>query len=150
MYYNLHFPPKPNLFIAYNLINPHYFISTPKFNGTTIHTNEHSVDRPFDTNMRDSATQEVPSPWVLSEQLSAHIKKCVMFAGKVQNVDSNFVMLDAGDNSRPVKVQRAVPSMVQLEPGMTILIRGFVNDDLSISETASFPPTVLSDNFGTS
>lgn len=100
--------------------------------------------------MRQSSTQEPPSPWVTSDQLSAHMKKCVMFAGKVQSVSNTAMTLDGGDGGRPVTVQRAVPTTVQIDQGMTILVRGFVNDDLSISESATFAPTVLSDDFGTS
>ncbi len=98
--------------------------------------------------MRMDSAPEVPSPLVTSELLSAHVKKSVMFAGKVVSAMQNKLLLDGGDGGRQVAVSRAVPPTVQIDPGMTVLVRGFVNEDLSIAESTSFPATILGDNFG--
>lgn len=95
------------------------------------------------------SASEVPSPLVTAGQLSMHLHKTVMFAGKVVAVDASSLSVNGGDGSSNVAVVRAVPSQVQIEPGMHVLVRGSVNDNLSISESRNFPTTVLSDNFGT-
>lgn len=58
------------------------------------------------------------------------------------------MQLDGGSGGRQVQVQRAQPVLVHIDESSIVLVRGYVNDDLSISEVAGYAPTVLSDNFG--
>lgn len=43
---------------------------------------------------------------------------------------------------------RCKPSQVMVQIGMNLLVRGFVNQDLTVAESKRFPPTDLGDNFG--
>lgn len=90
-----------------------------------------------------------PSPFVTASQLNSFLLKSVIVAGKVINASDSMLMLDGGSGGK-ISVVRSRPSMVMVQPGMDVMIRGTVNQDLSIAESASFPTTDLGDNFGSS
>ncbi len=85
---------------------------------------------------------------ITTEQLQASVKKSVMFIGKVVSSTNSMLELDGGSGGPQVRVQRAQPALTHVDESSTVLVRGYVNDDLSISEAAGYAPTVLSDNFG--
>lgn len=98
--------------------------------------------------MRMESGQTTTAELVTTEQLRASVKKCVTFIGKVVSSTNNVLVLDGGSGGQQVQVQRAQPVLMHVDESSTVLVRGFVNDDLSISEVAGYAPTVLSDNFG--
>lgn len=90
----------------------------------------------------------VPAPLITADLLLDHVKRSVMFIGKVTGISGNILTLDGCNSADPVKVTcRQPPTMLQIEPDMKLLVRGFVNDDGSISECDSYSPTILGDNF---
>jgi len=91
----------------------------------------------------------VPAPLITADLLVDHVKRSVMFIGKVTAISGNILTLDGCfANAAPVKVTcRQPPTMLQIAPDMILLVRGFVNDDGSISECDGYSPTILGDNF---
>lgn len=92
-------------------------------------------------------TAETPSPFVTSKQLNAFLLKSVIVAGKVLTSDDSTLTLDGGDGGK-LSIVRASPSLVMVEPGMNVMVRGLVNQNLSIAESSTFPTTDLGDKFG--
>lgn len=90
---------------------------------------------------------EVPSPFVTAKQLNSFLHKPVIVAGKVENVNEATLTIDGGDQGK-VSVVRSKPAQAMIEPGMNVLIRGFVNQDLTVAESKNFPATDLGENFG--
>lgn len=71
-----------------------------------------------------------------------------MFIGVVRGTSNRNVQLDGKSHPALVNVQcRKDVSISNFRWGMKILIRGMVNSDLSISECADFPLTILGENF---
>lgn len=91
---------------------------------------------------------EVPAPFITAKQLNSYILKPVMVAGKVLTVNDSTFVLDGGDQGK-VSVLRCKPSPIMVQPGMNLLVRGFVNQDLSVAESKNFPASDLGDKFGT-
>lgn len=90
----------------------------------------------------------VPAPLVTADLLQEHVKRSVMFIGKVTDITGNVLTLDGCNSTDVVKVTcRQPPTMLQIERDMKLLVRGFVNDDGSISECDGYFPTILGDNF---
>lgn len=90
---------------------------------------------------------EVPSPFITAKQLNSFLHKPVIVAGKVVSVNESTMTLDGGDPGK-VNVVRSKPSQAMIEPGMNIMVRGFVNQDLTIAESKNFPATDLGESFG--
>lgn len=131
----LDFPRK--LVVPTDATGPHRVRAGRRFTETTI------------VAMRmESEPVEVPAPLVTAGIIANYVKKPVMFAGKVVSSTPNSVVLDGGDGGRQVTVARAMPPLVNIDQGMTIMVRGFVNEDNSIAESTTFPATILGDNFG--
>lgn len=91
---------------------------------------------------------EVPSPFITARQLNSFLHKPVIVAGKVENVNEATLTLDGGDQGK-VNVVRSKPAQAMIEPGMNVMIRGFVNQNLTVAESKNFPATDLGENFGT-
>lgn len=92
-------------------------------------------------------TPETPCPFVTSNQLSSFVDKPVVVAGKIASVTDRTMTLDGGDGSK-ITINRSQPVLFPVEPGIAILVRGFVSSDSSIVESKEFPPTPLGDKFG--
>lgn len=87
------------------------------------------------------------SPFVTAKHLNSHIQKTVVVAGKVATLNDNILTLNGGD-AGSITVARNRPFQVMIELGMNLMVRGVVNPDLSIAESATFPPTDLGEKFG--
>lgn len=94
-------------------------------------------------------TNELPSPFITAKQLNAYLHKSVTVAGRAVSVTDSTLILDGGDQGK-VTVARAQPSQVMIEQGMNMMVRGFVNQDLSVAESKNFPASDLGEKFGTS
>lgn len=90
---------------------------------------------------------ETSSPFVTASQLKSLVNKSVVVAGKVLSVSNGNVTLDSGDGGN-ITVKRSQPSVVSVDPNTTVLVRGVVNADFTLSESTAFPLTVLGDKFG--
>lgn len=90
---------------------------------------------------------ETPSPFITAKQLNSFLLKPVVVAGKVSAVSDATMTLDGGDAGR-VTVVRSRPSKIMIETGMNVMVRGFVNQDLTVAESKTFSATDLGENFG--
>lgn len=101
-----------------------------------------------DTVMAMDNTAESPAQFVTSKQLGAHMHKPVFVAGRVTAASDTSLTLQGFQGEQPITVARASPALVDIETGMTVMIRGFVNQDLSIAESRIHPACDLGDKFG--
>lgn len=90
---------------------------------------------------------ETPSPFITAKQLNSFLHKPVIVAGKVSAVSESTMILDGGDAGK-VNVVRSRPSKIMIESGMNVMVRGFVNQDLTVAESKTFPATDLGEGFG--
>lgn len=90
----------------------------------------------------------VPAPLVTADLLGEHVKRSVMFCGKVTAISGSVLTLDGCNSTNSVKLTcQQPPTMLSIEAGMKLLVRGFVNEDGSMSECDGYAPTILGDNF---
>lgn len=87
------------------------------------------------------------APTVSISDLSTHVLKTVCVAGKVVDA-SNPSLVRLEDHERVgVSVSRAADAPLVVQQGMTVLVRGTVNQDLSIAEAHDFPTTDLGEKY---
>lgn len=89
---------------------------------------------------------ETPCPFVSAQQLSSFVNKPVVVAGSIASVTDRTMILDGGDGSK-ITINRSQPVLFPVEPGVAVMVRGFVNPDSSIVESKEFPPTPLGEAF---
>lgn len=71
-----------------------------------------------------------------------------MFIGKVTQVRGKIIELDGGNHPTTVKVKcHRDAAFTHIRKSMKVLVRAFVNDDLSLSECMGYSPTLLGDGF---
>lgn len=100
------------------------------------------------TTMRMETAPDSPAPMVTSDMLPEYVNKCVLFAGKVAQAGDDTLHLDGGSGGATITVCRAMPPMVHIDQGMTLIVRGVVTDQRTITENPGLPTTIASDNFG--
>jgi hypothetical protein len=88
-----------------------------------------------------------PAPAVRIQDLPLHMHKSVCVAGRLVDSSAGTTMRIADDSGAAVDVTRPADAPLVLEPGMVLLVRGTVNQDLSICEAPDFPTTDLGDSF---
>lgn len=87
------------------------------------------------------------APFVQINDLNNFLHKAVCVTGKVVEVPSSSVLKLQDSTGSVATVVRPMDSPVVAEPGMILLVRGVVNQDLSIAESPEFPTTDLGDKF---
>jgi hypothetical protein len=96
--------------------------------------------------MDRSATAAAAPSAVLSD-LASHVLKTVTVAGTVVDAaDPQCIRLEDHEKATVV-VNRPAGAPLVVEAGMKVLVRGVVNQDLSIAEAPTFPTTDLGDKF---
>lgn len=91
-----------------------------------------------------------PSPSALPVALSdlaSHVSSAVLVAGVVVDTPSATTVRLEDHERATVLVQRPAGALVVLQPGMKVLVRGTVNQDLSVSEDAAHPTTNLGEKY---
>jgi Replication factor A protein 3 len=95
----------------------------------------------------DHGSASVPAPPAVLSDLASHVSKAVTVVGKVVDASSGSTVRLEDHERATVIVNRPADSLLVLEKGMKVLVRGVVNQDLSIAEDPTFPVSDLGDNF---
>lgn len=90
---------------------------------------------------------ETPSPFVTAAQLAGLAHKPVVLAGKVKSATPAALVLEAAGGGA-VSVARAQPVLSVVDVGATVLLRGVVAADGSVTESSDFAAHDVGDKFG--
>lgn len=95
----------------------------------------------------DQGTIPPPATTAVMSDLASHVSRAVIVAGNVVDASSRSSIRLEDHERATVIVNRPADSLIVVEKDMKVLVRGVVNQDLSIAEDPRYPTTDLGEKY---